>query len=111
MQKDGLRGHLDGIILAILINGDAYGYDIAQQVHRRTEGVFSLKEGSLYPALKRLEAEQFIQGYWGTDKENGPRRRYYHLTERGKQHFEVIRAAWMAEQRTLSLFFGKVAPQ
>jgi DNA-binding PadR family transcriptional regulator len=108
MGNERIRGYLDGILLSILSTGDSYGYEIVQRVHELTQGSLTLKEGSLYPALKRLEAEQFIEGYWGTDKETGPRRRYYSLTENGKNQLKKIRTEWTAEQRVLSVFFGKV---
>ncbi|GEO27894.1 PadR family transcriptional regulator [Alicyclobacillus acidoterrestris] len=108
MRNERVRGYLDGIVLSILVTGDTYGYEIVQKVNERTHGALQLKEGSLYPALKRLEAEHFIEGYWGTDKETGPRRRYYTLTERGKSQLERIRREWTEEQRVLSVFLGRV---
>ncbi|EPZ42555.1 PadR family transcriptional regulator [Alicyclobacillus acidoterrestris] len=108
MRNERLRGYLDVILLSILSEGDSYGYDIVQQVNEQTHGALLLKEGSLYPALKRLEANRFIGGYWGTDKDTGPRRRYYSITERGKTHLKELKREWYAEQRMLSTFFGKV---
>lgn len=109
VRADRVRGYLDGIVLALLVEGDSYGYEIAQAVNARTGGALSLKEGSLYPALKRLEAEDSIAGYWGTDKETGPRRRYYRLTARGRDRLEQIRREWAVEQQTLAVFLGKAA--
>ena len=108
MRNERVRGYLDGILLAILSSGDSYGYEIVQQVNERTEGLLSRKEGSLYPALKRLEAEQFIVGYWGTDKDTGPRRRYYSVTEHGRKQLARIQREWTIEQRALSMLLGKV---
>ncbi|MCL6443856.1 MAG: PadR family transcriptional regulator [Alicyclobacillus sp.] len=108
MRNERLRGYLDAIILSILLDGDSYGYEIAQQVNLLTKGALELKEGSLYPALKRLESSRFIEGYWGTDKDTGPRRRYYSITQRGKTHLEELQRAWDMEQRVLSVFFRKV---
>lgn len=106
-----LRGYLDGILLSVLAQGDSYGYAIVQEVKERTQGSLSLKEGSLYPALRRLEAEQLISGYWGTDKDSGPRRRYYSLTESGKSRLLKIQREWTEEQQLLSTFLGKAATQ
>lgn len=111
MRNERLRGYLDGIVLAILSKGDSYGYEISQTVNEETDGALRLKEGSLYPALKRLEAERFIEGYWDTDKDSGPRRRYYALTEEGNNHLKQIQREWAKEQRLLSTFLGKVAPE
>lgn len=111
MRHERLRGYLDGIVLSILSSGDSYGYEIVQKVNDMTEGYLSLKEGSLYPALKRLESERYVEGYWGTDKDSGPRRRYYSLSEGGKEQLARIRSEWRTEQRVLSAFLGKVAVQ
>ncbi|MFD1674075.1 PadR family transcriptional regulator [Alicyclobacillus fodiniaquatilis] len=99
---------MDVILLSILSEGDSYGYDIVQQVNDLTHGALLLKEGSLYPALKRLEANHFIEGYWGTDKNTGPRRRYYSIKERGRTHLKGLKREWDAEQLVLSMFFRKV---
>ncbi|MCF8564579.1 PadR family transcriptional regulator [Alicyclobacillus tolerans] len=111
MRNERLRGYLDVILLSTLLDGDSYGYDIAQQVRDQTHGALAIKEGSLYPALKRLEANRFIDGYWGTDKDSGPRRRYYRITDRGKSHLRELQEEWNAEQRLLSVFFDKVVPE
>ena len=108
MRNERLRGYMDAVILSVLLQGDSYGYEIVQEVNARTQGALVLKEGSLYPALKRLEANRLIQGYWGTDKETGPRRRYYSVTERGTSHLEELRDDWNKEQHVLSVFLGKV---
>lgn len=111
MRNERLRGHLDAILLSILARGDSYGYEITQAVNEKTNGVLVLKEGSLYPALKRLELSRFIEGYWGTDKDSGPRRRYYSITEQGRHHLEVLKREWDAEQQLLSTFFRAVEPE
>ncbi|MCL6454118.1 MAG: PadR family transcriptional regulator [Alicyclobacillus sp.] len=100
MHRDMLKGHVDAVVLAILSRGDTYGYAIAKQVNDRSEGVLSLKEGTLYPCLRRLEAEGYVEGYWGGD-DDGPRRRYYALTDRGRKHLEHLRAAWSVQQRVI----------
>lgn len=108
MSNDSLRGRLDVILLSILARGDSYGYLITQAVHEQTDGALLLKEGSLYPALKRLESSRFIEGYWGTDKDSGPRRRYYSITEQGRHHLKALKREWDAEYELLSLFFRAV---
>ncbi|MCF8568280.1 PadR family transcriptional regulator [Alicyclobacillus tolerans] len=111
MRKEPLRGHLDAILLSVLTNGDSYGYEITQAVNEQTDGALVLKEGSLYPALKRLESSRFIEGYWGTDKDSGPRRRYYSITEHGRHHLETLKREWDAEQKLLSVFLRAVQPE
>lgn len=109
MKSERIRGHMDAIVLSVLLCGDSYGYEIVQQVNVSTEGALQFKEGSLYPALKRLEANGFIEGYWGTDKDTGPRRRYYTITGKGKIHFEELRKEWQDEQQIVSVFLGREA--
>lgn len=108
MRNESMRGYLDAIVLSILHSGDSYGYDIAQQVNNQTQGALLLKEGSLYPALKRLESGRFIEGYWGMDKDTGPRRRYYTITERGNTRFKELYEEWRAEQKLMFRFFRRV---
>lgn len=65
-----MKGYIDGIVLSVLSKQDAYGYEISKMVHDETNGQFDLKEGTLYPALKRMEANGYIEGYWGSKLED-----------------------------------------
>ncbi len=82
--SDILRGYLDTIILRQLDDEDGYGYSISRKVAEKTEGTLELKEGTLYSTFRRLESLGMIESYWG-DEQAGARRRYYHLTDNGKQ--------------------------
>jgi PadR family transcriptional regulator, regulatory protein PadR len=88
-----LNGALPFLVLAALVDGELYGYEIAQRLGTRTGGVVAPSEGSLYPALHRLEADGAVTAAWRAG-EKGPRRRYYHLTERGRRQLTEQRAAW-----------------
>ncbi|MHB1684852.1 MAG: PadR family transcriptional regulator [Bacilli bacterium] len=103
MNGDIIKGFINPIILAVVVRGDAYGYEIAKYVNEQTDGALELKEGTLYPALRRLEAEKFIEGYWGTETE-GPRRRYYRITKLGLAELKSSRADWLMNRRIFSLF-------
>ena len=92
MKAETLKGHLDGLILATLAQGPAHGYAIAQQLRARSGGTFDLPEGTLYPALHRLERAGLIAGDWST--ESGRRRRTYSLTRSGERGLRERRSDW-----------------
>lgn len=103
MNRDMIKGFIDPIILATVARDDTYGYEIAKYVNDQTGGALELKEGTLYPALRRLEAEKFIEGYWGTEI-GGPRRRYYRITTQGLEALKSSQAAWRRDKVLLGLF-------
>ena len=85
--SDVIRGYTDTIILAQLIKGDSYGYEINKTIQTITNDEFELKEATLYTAFRRLETGGFIISYWG-DENIGARRRYYTITDEGKRLYE-----------------------
>ena len=91
--SDMIRGHTDTIILAALIKGDNYGYKINRMIYDMTDGQYELKEATLYTAFKRLEESGCICSYWG-DEEVGARRRYYTITNHGKETYERLVSEW-----------------
>jgi PadR family transcriptional regulator, regulatory protein PadR len=86
------RGHLDGMLLAIAADGPVHGYAAAQALRERSGGVFDLPEGTIYPALHRLERAGLLQSGWSTA--SGRRRRVYRLTARGKRAVASARGDW-----------------
>jgi PadR family transcriptional regulator, regulatory protein PadR len=92
MDSRLLTGTVEMLILEIVSAGPSYGYEIVQTVAARSRGYFELKEGSLYPALHRLERQRLLDSFW-QDAE-GRRRKYYRLTAAGKQALEVKRQEW-----------------
>jgi PadR family transcriptional regulator, regulatory protein PadR len=92
MRAEALKGHLDGLILATLQDGPAHGYAIAQTLRARSEGEFDLPEGTLYPALHRLERAGLVTSEWST--EAGRRRRTYRLTRSGEKALGERRREW-----------------
>ncbi|OPJ64649.1 PadR family transcriptional regulator [Clostridium oryzae] len=93
ISSDLIRGHIDTIILRILLDGDNYGYEIIKAIGLKSEGQYELKEPSLYTSLKRLEGNRLIQSYWG-DETQGGRRKYYKITEEGKAVYEKSLRQW-----------------
>ena len=90
---DLIRGHTDAIILARLLHGDSYGYEINKVISTLSSGRFELKEATLYTAFKRLEEQGFITSYWG-DSGAGARRRYYAITPAGRVTNKKLAQEW-----------------
>lgn len=101
LSADLLRGHTDTIVLSILLKGDSYGYEIYKTILEKTEGQYGLKEATLYSSYRRLEKEGFITAYWG-DETQGARRKYYRITEKGKQQYKQNKLDWEFTQKVLN---------
>src|ERR1700730_6818858 len=84
MDAELLKGTLSLLILSLLSRKSMYGYEIAATVHRESGGSFTWREGSLYPNLHKLQADELIVGKW-EEKETGRKRRYYHITKKGRR--------------------------
>src|SRR5438132_11849842 len=92
-KTDLLQGTLDLIVLKLLRAGPANGWDLTQSIQAVSKGVLDVNYGSIYPALRRLEARGFAKARWGTS-ENNRRARFYELTTAGRRQLEVERDAW-----------------
>ena len=90
---DLIRGHTDAIILARLLRGDSYGYEINKTISTLSSGRIELKEATLYTAFKRLEEQGYIASYWGGSGA-GARRRYYTITALGRDASHRLLAEW-----------------
>ena len=87
-----VRGHLDSLLLGVLAGGPAHGYAIIEELKRRSGGVFALPEGTVYPALHRLEEDGLLASSWLA---GSPRaRRVYRLTRKGKRALAERRLQW-----------------
>lgn len=100
LTSDLLRGHTDTIILGLLKGGDKYGYEITKLVQENSDGLYELKEATMYSSLKRLEVDQLITSYWG-DESQGGRRKYYRITESGRERYETNKQNWEYAKRIL----------
>ncbi|MCA8994165.1 MAG: helix-turn-helix transcriptional regulator [Planctomycetaceae bacterium] len=92
MDSKLLNGFLEMLILETLSRCASYGYSITQTVRERSRGEFELKEGSLYPALHRLERQKLVESYWETAE--GRRRKYYRITVEGSGVLDARRKEW-----------------
>lgn len=95
IASDLLRGNTDTIILARLMTGDNYGYEINKAIFQRTGQRYELKEATLYSAFRRLEGSGCITSYWG-DEQTGARRRYYRITDIGRETYRSLLHEWQA---------------
>ncbi len=93
ISSDLLRGHTDTIVLGILQYGDSYGYEIYKKIIEKSDGLYELKEATLYSSYRRLEQEGNINSYWG-DETQGGRRKYYTITSSGEQVYHQNKLDW-----------------
>lgn len=89
-----LSGAVETLMLEVMSHGPSYGYEIVQTVLSRSGGRFELKEGSLYPALHRLERQKLLEAYWS--EVDSRRRKYYRLTDAGRAMLTSRRSDWQA---------------
>ena len=97
---DVLRGTLDLLILKALSWGSAHGYSVAEWIERVTDETLVIEEGSLYPALHRLEERGLIEAEWGLSG-NNRRAKYYALTTAGRQALKAESATWTRYARAV----------
>ncbi|WP_033827607.1 PadR family transcriptional regulator [Bacillus andreraoultii] len=101
VSADLLRGHTDTIVLGILMKGDNYGYEIYKTIIDKTDGLYQLKEATLYSSYKRLEKDGCIIAYWG-DETQGGRRKYYSITDKGIKRYRQNKIDWEFTQQILN---------
>jgi len=101
LSSDLLRGYTDSIILRRLAAGESYGYRINQEVMKISGGAFEMKEATLYTAFRRLESAGLIRSRWG-DETSGARRRYYSLTQAGRDQLEIDVNGWKETRELLN---------
>ena len=93
ISADLIRGHINTIILRTLYDEDKYGYDIISEIEKKSGGMYSLKQPTLYSALKRLEALEYVESYYG-DHSNGGQRKYFRLTSKGREAIDQDLTEW-----------------
>jgi len=103
-----LKGHLDMIVLAALAGGPAHGYAVIQEIRRRSGGAFDLPEGTIYPALHRLEQGGLLSSRW-TAGDSGRQRRVYSLTRSGRHALADQRALWQRFTDAIGGLFGETS--
>jgi PadR family transcriptional regulator PadR len=108
IERDTLRGHLESLVLAVLERGPAHGLEVIRRLESGGRGALRLKEGTLYPALYRLEASGLVKAEWedNTEGRRGPRRRIYRLTPKGKAQLTRGRGQFQQFVRVIGGILG-----
>ena len=104
MNGETLKGHLDLLLLAVLSKGPAHGYAVIESLRARSGGVFDLPEGTIYPALHRLEGQGLLQSQWSED--SARRKRIYELTPKGQQALAVRQSEWLTFFKAMNATVG-----
>lgn len=105
-DSEMLKGTLDMMILRTLMGGDAHGHTIAKVIERTSEDVLEVEQGSLYPALHRLEDRRWVSSYWGAS-ENNRKAKFYRLTAKGRKQLMRETSRWHQMTRAIGLVMGE----
>ncbi len=100
-----LQGTLDMLILRTLVLGPAHGHTIAQAIEQTSENALEVEQGSLYPALHRLEDRGWLDSQWGVS-ENNRKAKYYRLTAKGRRELTAATGRWRRMTRAIDLILG-----
>ena len=109
-DQEMLKGTLDMMILRTLVTGDAHGHTIAKVIERTSEDVLEVEQGSLYPALHRLEDRGWVSSYWGAS-ENNRKAKFYRLRPAGRRQLVLERSRWRQMIRAIGLVMGEEATE
>ena len=109
-QKLELRkGTADSLLLCLIEQQPMYGYQIIKELEAQSQGYFKFKEGTLYPALHRLEKSGLVLGGWQM-LPNGRQRRYYYITDKGRSKLAVEKTQWQDLVNAMKLIFQPARP-
>ena len=106
MSRDVMKGDIPVLVLSVLADGASYGYAIARRIEQQSANALSLKEGSLYPALRVLEQDEMIAGAWEAQP-SGPARKVYQITTKGQAELTKRRQEWEQYARTMNAIIGR----
>jgi len=101
-RKELLKGSTETLLLSLLAEEPRYGYQLVKEMERRSSGYFRFKEGTLYPALHRLEKAGLLVGRWQASP-SGQQRRYYYITPKGRRALAQMLEEWRSFSRAVNL--------
>lgn len=101
-RRELLKGSTDSLLLCLMNSQPMYGYQIIKELEKKSDGYFQFKEGTLYPALHRLEKTGLIKGKW-EKLPGGQERRYYYITEKGQKSLIERLAIWQGFSEAINL--------
>lgn len=108
ISSDVVRGHVDTVILRLLLEKEMYGYEIANEIKARTQNKFEIKEATLYAVVQRLESKELISSYMG-EKSHGGKRRYYRVTPLGRAYYKELIDEWRLLRQIMVEMLGSDA--
>ena len=101
-RRELLKGSTETLLLSLLSDEAMYGYQLVKEMDKRSSGYFRFKEGTLYPALHRLERDNLVMGSWETSA-TGQNRRYYNITLKGQTRLASMIAEWNLFTKAVNL--------
>jgi DNA-binding PadR family transcriptional regulator len=104
-QEDSATGSYDSLVLDVLCDGSAYGYEIVRRIFEQSRHTILWNRGTLYRVLHHLERQRLVTGQWQGPK-RGRQRKYYRLTERGHRVWREQRVAWRAFSNAVNALLG-----
>jgi|SRR5579875_2353909 len=104
-NRELVKGSTSLILLQLLNERDMYGYELVKELEARSDNGLSVKEGTLYPALHKLEKQEYIECYW-REQEKGPARKYYRITMAGKEMLTEKTREWQNFVKVMNKVIG-----
>lgn len=105
-NRELVKGSTSLILLQLLNEKDMYGYELVKELEKRSDNDLSVKEGTLYPALHKLEKQEYIECYW-QEQEKGPARKYYQITDAGKEVLAEKVSEWKDFVQVMNKVIGR----
>ncbi|HEO8419194.1 PadR family transcriptional regulator [Niallia sp. FSL W8-0635] len=105
-DRELVKGSTSLILLHLLAEKDMYGYELVKEMEKRSDYTMQIKEGTLYPALHKLEKQKYMESFW-KESEKGPARKYYRITEAGFQILEQKITEWKNFVQTIDKVIGR----
>lgn len=106
ISRELLKGSTNMLVLSLLENEDMYGYEMIRKLTEKSENIFELQEGTLYPILHGLEEKNYITSYW--DETGKKKRKYYSITNEGKKHLKEKKEEWRTFSSGINQVVGGV---
>lgn len=106
ISKELLKGSTDLLVLTLIEKEPMYGYQMIKELSKKSENVFNLQEGTLYPILHTLEEKNYISSYW--DETGSKKRKYYIITKEGKKHLKDKKEEWKTYRDGVTNVLGGV---
>lgn len=105
-NRELVKGSTSLLVLQLLNERDMYGYELVKEMARRSDQTLQMKEGTLYPALHKMEKQTYIAHYW-KHQEKGPARKYYRITEEGKEILAERTSEWHRYVQVINSLIGR----